>query len=192
MQLREEQVTDKTLLSQVMKTEWGCLNVGLPCLLRHFVQLGRQSFQLYAPAALYPKGNSLVPISVRGWVDPWAPECGHLKIPKHPTGNRTRNLPSCCAVHQPTAPLATARESTLLCWLHSASWSYPEPTGSNAHRYKCFYLTFILILSYHTVWALPIRSPSLTVSWLKSRIHFVSLTSMLHAPTRPFNFFRSP
>jgi hypothetical protein len=90
------------------------------------------------------------------------------------------------------ASRCTARESTLLCGLHSAYWSSPEPTVSIAHRYKCFFLALILILSCYPVWALPIRSPSLTVSWLKSRIHFVSLTSLLHAPTRPFNFFRSP
>ena len=33
-------------------------------------QLGQQSCELYAPAALYPKGNSLVLISIKGWMDP--------------------------------------------------------------------------------------------------------------------------
>ena len=44
---------------------WGSWNVGLPSLLWHLAQLGRQSFQLYAPAAHNPFGSSLVFISVR-------------------------------------------------------------------------------------------------------------------------------
>jgi hypothetical protein len=37
---------------------------------------------------------------------------GHLKISKKPTGNGTRNLPSCDAVRQPTEPLATPLKQT--------------------------------------------------------------------------------
>ena len=59
----------------------------------------RQSCQLYAPAAPYPQGNSLVLTSVTDWVAP--------------TGNRTRDLPSPVAVPQPTAvPLAPLRTSS--------------------------------------------------------------------------------
>ena len=54
----------------------GGWNVGLPSLLRHSVQRGRQSCQLYTPAALYPQENSSVLISVRGWMDPRATDCG--------------------------------------------------------------------------------------------------------------------
>jgi hypothetical protein len=35
----------------------------------------------------------------------WTIRIGHLKISKEPTGNQTRNLPSCGAVPQATAPL---------------------------------------------------------------------------------------
>jgi len=36
----------------------------------------RHSCQLYVPAALYPKGNFLVHIYLRGWVERRATECG--------------------------------------------------------------------------------------------------------------------
>jgi hypothetical protein len=54
----------------------GVWNVGLPPLLWHSVQPGRQSRQLYATAALYSLGNSLLLISVVGWVYPRATGCG--------------------------------------------------------------------------------------------------------------------
>jgi len=44
-------------------------------LLSHAVQLEQHSCQLYMLAVLYPQGNSLVPISVRGHVDLKATEC---------------------------------------------------------------------------------------------------------------------
>jgi hypothetical protein len=40
-------------------------------------QLVRQSCQIYAPTALWPQRNSVVLISVGGWVDPRATERGH-------------------------------------------------------------------------------------------------------------------
>jgi len=38
-----------------------------------------KSFQLYVPVTLYQQGNSLVVISVRGWVSFTATECGQKK-----------------------------------------------------------------------------------------------------------------
>ena len=40
---------------------------------------------------------------------------GHLKIPNEPTGNRTRNLPSCGAVPQPTASPSYTIPKSLTC-----------------------------------------------------------------------------
>jgi hypothetical protein len=49
---------------------------------------GRQSCQLYSPAALYSQGNFLVFLCVRGWVDSRATACVQKK--QNPTQNRTR------------------------------------------------------------------------------------------------------
>ena len=58
------------------KDSKGRWKVGLPSLLWYSAQLGQQCCQVKVPDALYHQGNSLVSISVRGWVDPRATECG--------------------------------------------------------------------------------------------------------------------
>ena len=56
---------------------------GLPSLLSHSAQPGRQNCQLCAPAALCAQGSFLVLVSVK------VKGLGHMKLSKDPTGNRT-------------------------------------------------------------------------------------------------------
>ena len=62
-----------------MKAPSGGWKFRLSSLLWHSAQLGRWKCQLYMSAAIYPQGNSLVLISVTGWVDLMAKECGQIE-----------------------------------------------------------------------------------------------------------------
>jgi hypothetical protein len=72
----------------------GLWDVEGPTLSRQSAHRWRWGCQPYAPATLYPPGRFLILISVRGWVDP------NWKI--HLIGTRTRDLPGCSIMPQPT------------------------------------------------------------------------------------------
>jgi hypothetical protein len=93
-----------------MKTQGVGRNVGLPSLLWHSAQLGRQSCQFHAPATLCPQGNKLLcthfclRLSGPQGYCMRTEEVVRLKISKDLVGNGTQNVPSCGAVPQQTAP----------------------------------------------------------------------------------------
>jgi hypothetical protein len=73
---------------------------------RKWAHRWRWGCQPYAPATLYPPGRFRVLISVSGWVQPRATVqlegLSKLKKKIHLIGTRTRDLPDCSIVPQPT------------------------------------------------------------------------------------------
>jgi hypothetical protein len=70
---------------------------------------------------LPPQEVFLLPISVRGWVDPRGHSAARriisMKNSNDTIGNRTRDHPACSAVPQPTAPPRTTDSTSYNKWL---------------------------------------------------------------------------
>jgi hypothetical protein len=94
--------------------------------------------QSNAPAALYIPGRFLVLISVRDWVDPRAIKQleGLSKLKKiHLIGTRSRDLPACSIVPQPT----TLPRAPLFCGKSTKSGATSR-VNNDANRTSCLLL----------------------------------------------------
>jgi len=116
-----------------------------------------QDCQPYTPAAFTHQELFLVLISVREWVDPkdrvWPEWVSQWKIPMTPLGNRTRDLPGCSAVSQPTAPPRAQNARTCL-----TSW------GTNSFTKRTvLHIVSWLVTSLHYTRTLAIQKVSISL-----------------------------